>query len=449
MDQYHLPLRYYDGFHNLKQLGSTDLIDVLQPDGWNLVAIYVYPLSQSYEVWINGENIGTAQYGTRETGARGFKFLEVGGDAPCEPNYLADGYYDDIIIKQWYSDCNSNGTPDSLDISSGSSYDSNDNGICDECEQDCNGNSILDDCDIDCTAYNGGCNVPGCGLSVDVNINGIPDECETDCNGNGLPDEWEIENGLDDCDGNGIPDECQFASHNCCETGHGPGCSNPAIVSWVCLIDPYCCEVEWDEACATRVFFFDYGLCNADMDEDGILDVCDNFDTDNEKNCCDSDDDNDGIPDEYDNCPLVWNLYQSDFDRDGIGHCCDDDEPFAIDVDGDGVDDLCDSFIGSLEIGIEPLNGQDFHPGDWIQYEVWVTNHSTAPIPMTASIYASSVSSWQIPLFGPFNFTIPAQTTIGPVSFQNRIPPGAPPMTVYICARVNDVIDCYSINILP
>ena len=46
----------------------------------------------------------------------------------------------------------------------------------------------------------------------------------------------------------------------------------------------------------------------------------------------DSDSDNDGIFDALDNCPLIHNPNQEDFDQDGLGDVCDDDR------DGDGVE---------------------------------------------------------------------------------------------------------------
>lgn len=48
------------------------------------------------------------------------------------------------------------------------------------------------------------------------------------------------------------------------------------------------------------------------------------------------DSDGDGIDDSIDNCPSTYNIYQSDFDHDGIGDVCDPD------VDGDGVFNVID-----------------------------------------------------------------------------------------------------------
>ncbi|SFS79499.1 thrombospondin type 3 repeat-containing protein [Lutibacter maritimus] len=47
--------------------------------------------------------------------------------------------------------------------------------------------------------------------------------------------------------------------------------------------------------------------------------------------------DNDGVSDEYDNCPFTANENQADFDEDGMGDACDDDD------DNDGVVDAKDA----------------------------------------------------------------------------------------------------------
>jgi hypothetical protein len=68
----------------------------------------------------------------------------------------------------------------------------------------------------------------------------------------------------------------------------------------------------------------------ADNDNDGIGDPCDN------------DDDNDGVLDANDNCPLVANSNQADYDNDGTGDVCDADD------DNDGVPDTSDSCPKSI-----------------------------------------------------------------------------------------------------
>lgn len=93
--------------------------------------------------------------------------------------------------------------------------------------------------------------------------------------------------------------------------------------------------------------------CDADDDNDGILDVNDNcplvananqLDTDGDGigNTCDDDDDNDGVLDGFDNCPLTYNPDQNDRDNDGLGDVCDLIEinvAEAITPNGDGVND--------------------------------------------------------------------------------------------------------------
>lgn len=83
-------------------------------------------------------------------------------------------------------------------------------------------------------------------------------------------------------------------------------------------------------------------VCDDDNDNDGVLDEVDNCvhtynpnqadkDNDGMGDACDDDDDNDNVLDEVDNCPFTANFDQADLDNDGIGDVCDED------IDGDGV----------------------------------------------------------------------------------------------------------------
>uniref|UniRef100_A0AAR2JR80 Thrombospondin 1b n=1 Tax=Pygocentrus nattereri TaxID=42514 RepID=A0AAR2JR80_PYGNA len=70
-----------------------------------------------------------------------------------------------------------------------------------------------------------------------------------------------------------------------------------------------------------------------DYDKDGIGDACDN------------DDDNDDIPDDRDNCPFIYNPRQYDYDRDEVGDRCDNcpynSNPDQTDTDSNGEGDAC------------------------------------------------------------------------------------------------------------
>jgi len=91
----------------------------------------------------------------------------------------------------------------------------------------------------------------------------------------------------------------------------------------------------------------------ADVDNDGIGDVCDSSNN--------TDTDSDGVIDSNDNCPTVSNADQANQDGDAFGDVCDDDRDGdgvnndvdncpvdsnanQFDVDADGIGNTCDPF---------------------------------------------------------------------------------------------------------
>ncbi len=158
---------------------------------------------------------------------------------------------------------------------------------------DCNTNGIPDPCDLDCGTNGGPCDIPGCGESEDCNTNNVPDECDIAAGTS------------EDCQPNGIPDECDILPPvtTCCEAHPEPGCDSPSIEACVCLIDPYCCDTEWDRVCVDEVTSEGCGLCDNDCNTNSIPDDCEpDFDGDGLIDDCDSDIDDDGVPNGDDVC---------------------------------------------------------------------------------------------------------------------------------------------------
>lgn len=102
------------------------------------------------------------------------------------------------------------------------------------------------------------CPLTGCVAPCVVNpeIVEIPLSGE-DCNENGVDDVLDVLQGTStDTDGNLVLDECERADACTSGTGscgvpHGaPGCANELCCQTVCGLDPFCCSLYWDTACA-------------------------------------------------------------------------------------------------------------------------------------------------------------------------------------------------------
>ncbi len=86
---------------------------------------------------------------------------------------------------------------------------------------ECNNNGIVDVCEVNCAAFNGFCNVAGCGQASDCNANVNPDSCDIDSGDSS------------DCNANGQPDECEglvFAVWDGCTVGPPP--QNIVMCQW-------------------------------------------------------------------------------------------------------------------------------------------------------------------------------------------------------------------------
>jgi hypothetical protein len=144
----------------------------------------------------------------------------------------------------------------------------------------------------------------------------------------------------------------------------------------------------------------DVNIDQSDVDGDTVGDVCDNCpddansdqsdaDGDGVGDICDDDSDNDGVPDEQDNCPAHANSDQFDADGDLLGDVCDNcpdiTNPDQSDEDGDGFGDVCDLCPEVPDAAlVEHIVNGDFETGSFAGWTVqnfgsggWFVNDGT------------------------------------------------------------------------
>ena len=144
--------------------------------------------------------------------------------------------------------------------------------------------SVFDDgvpCDdpVDC-AFGDVCGDPDAGNCFDPDGNGTPGcndlaccqaVCAADpfcCNV-----EWDsicAGDAADLCGNPACPGE-----GSCFEANGTPGCDDPVCCNKICLIDPFCCEFEWDSICAGEAADVCPPPCPADIDGSGDVGVKD------------------------------------------------------------------------------------------------------------------------------------------------------------------------------
>jgi hypothetical protein len=92
------PIAYYNetGWHYLEE--SLPFLIISLPNIWNHWRIEVLPDITSYVIIVNELIIGIVNYSSFNTGIHSFYICDKGGDAPAEPDFIQDAYYDNIYV---------------------------------------------------------------------------------------------------------------------------------------------------------------------------------------------------------------------------------------------------------------------------------------------------------------------------------------------------------------
>lgn len=75
------------------------------------------------------------------------------------------------------------------------------------------------------------------------------------------------------------------APGDCCSATLAAGCLDPAVESCVCDMDPFCCEVSWDEACVEDTDVYQCG-CGTPPGTSDTSDTSETTDTGELTDCC-------------------------------------------------------------------------------------------------------------------------------------------------------------------
>ena len=198
-----------------------------------------------------------------------------------------------------------------------SQQDSDGDGIGDACDE-CPGDDVNDpDGDGLCAFHDDGTPWDNCpntaNGAAEASVPGVGDQTDSDEDGLGDACDACPLSSTGDTDGDGVCDDAD----NCVGKKNGP--EEPAPDGDQADIDE---DGQGD-------------ACDDDDDGDGVNDLPDNcekvanpdqqdLDDDDLGDACDEDDDGDGAADADDNCPQVANPLQEDVDKDAIGVACDD-----------------------------------------------------------------------------------------------------------------------------
>jgi hypothetical protein len=76
-------------------LGTAPLESYCPPGTWKRFRVEVNPGVHAYDVYVDDLLVGSADYGTYDTGYRGVRIFDPGGGTGC---FITDGYYDNVCV---------------------------------------------------------------------------------------------------------------------------------------------------------------------------------------------------------------------------------------------------------------------------------------------------------------------------------------------------------------
>ncbi len=356
-------------------------------------------------------------------------------------------------------DSDLDGVPDQIDnctdVSNQGQWDKDNDGIGNECDDDIDGDGVLNQIELDLgTKVWDRLSFPNIDQLDDSDLDGVVDSIDN-CINVSNQGQW-------DKDNDGIGNACD-------DDIDGDGFTNAE--------EELALTKVWDSS----------SFPSEDGDEDGVADSLDNcpeisntqqlnFDQDEQGDACDLDDDNDsfddqfelehgtnpfdvlsfpltvldtdedGIVDDEDNCIDSANIEQADFDEDGLGDVCDDDD------DNDSYSDENESIAGTnpfdsddhpglisygLVAKIEAENAQEYHDdirsvdggeaigyfdkGTWLSYQVdFKTGANLVTINLSDGIKGGVFDIKLDSIDGPTIATIAPAVTAGWTSYEEQ-----------------------------
>jgi len=77
-------------------------------------------------------------------------------------------------------------------------------------------------------------------------------DCEAILDVDGNPAVWQPGRVCDEGPQGCIPWTCRFSDQSCLNTHNAPGCDNASCCAFVCNLDAFCCDIQWDATCVQR-----------------------------------------------------------------------------------------------------------------------------------------------------------------------------------------------------